>query len=81
MYDSEGSAFSADEQSKDFIQGFTTSLGNIFSGLSPSEFIPKTWFEAESYDMPDGSASSHYNKARSRYIKHTNAYAFNAHNI
>ena len=31
--------------------------------------------------MPDGWASLHYDKARSRYIKHTNAYDFNAQNI
>ena len=34
-----------------FIQGFTTSLGNKSSGLSPSEFISKAWFEAKGYDM------------------------------
>ena len=31
--------------------------------------------------MPDGWTSLHYDKARSRYCKHTNAYAFNAQNI
>ena len=81
MNDSEGSASSADEQPKDFIQGFTISLENKSSGLSPSEFISKAWFEAKGYDMPDGWTSLHYDKARSRYIKHTNAYAFNAQNI
>ena len=59
MNDSEGSASSADEQSNDFIQGFTTSLGNESSGLSPSELIPKAWFEVKGYDMPDGWASLH----------------------
>ena len=78
MIDSEGSASSADEQPKDFIQGFTTFLGNKSPGLSPSEFISKAWFEAKGYDMPDGWTSLYYDKARSRYIKHTNACAFNA---
>ena len=78
---SEGSASFADEQPKDFILGFTTSLGNKSSGLSPSEFISNAWFEAKGYDMPEGWTSLHYDKARSRYIKHTNAYAFNAQNI
>ena len=75
MNESQGSAFSADEQTKDFIQGFTTSLGN-----KSSEFISKAWFEAKGY-MPDGWTSLHYDKARSRYVKHTNANAFNAQNI
>ena len=44
-------------------------------------FISKAWFEAKGYDMSDGWASLHYDKARSRHIKHTNAYAFNAQNI
>ena len=81
MNDSEGSASPADEQSKDFIQGFRTTLGNKSSGLSPSEFISKAWFEAKGYNMPDGWASLHYDKARSRYTKHSNAYAFNAQNL
>ena len=46
MNDSEDSASSANEQTKDFIQGFTTFLGNKSSGLSHSEFISKAWFEA-----------------------------------
>ena len=46
MYNSEGSASSADKQSKDFIKGFTTSLE-----INPSEFIPKAWFEAKGYDI------------------------------
>ena len=79
--DSEGSASSADEQPKNYIQGFTAYLGNKYSGLSTSEFISKARFEAKEYDMPDRWASLHYDNARSRYIKHINAYAFNAQNI
>ena len=53
MNDSEGSASSADEQPKDFTQGFTTYLRNESSGLTLSEFISKAWFKAKDYDMPD----------------------------
>ena len=51
MYNSDGSASLADEQSKGFYPGFYNIFENKSSVFNPSQFIPKAWFEAKGYHI------------------------------